>query len=385
MPIPASELWRRIRKEMAGQPESRQIAILRRYLAEWPMDFKGPYQALRAKLVDTLAELERVEAIRRSSGRADVFHVKRAGAAQIAAVGLANAGKSALVSSLTAASTKIGVYPFTTQLPIPGMMEVEDIPIQLVDTPAVVRGLTQGEGPGRLLLQCLRQADGLALVVDLSCDPLSQVKVLLTELRKGGVEPYPGRLQVVVRPKGKGRVEIRSAIELDRGEENLIRLVLQEAGIHAAQVWVRVRFKAEDIEVQLGASACKPTLLVGSKNNEPGAAEHFAQLCTDYPLYPAVDVNCFDEAHLPELRAMLFELLGLMRIYRAAEDGTPDGGTMPVPLGATVADFAEAFDRRLACALMGAKVWGTSVRFPGQLVGLAHTLAEGDAVWLRTE
>lgn len=384
MPLPAKELWRRIRKEITGQPESRQIAILHRYLADWPRDFKGPYQVQRAKLEDLLADLERVQAVKRRGSRADPFYVKRSGAAQIALAGLTNSGKSALVAALSAAPTEIGDYPFTTQVPIPGMVEVKGVPLQLVDTPAVVEGLAQGEGPGRPLLQLFRVADGLALVVDLTRDPLPQMEVLLAELWTGSIEPYPGRLPIVVKPKGKGRVEIRSAIELGKEREKLIRRALREAAISAAQVWVRGQFEVEDIELQLEAGACKPTLIVGAKNDEPGAAEHFAQLCAAYPLYPAVDVNFLDEIHFPELRGMLFDLLGLMRIYRAAEDGTPEGEPTPMPLGSTVADLAEGIDRRLAEALTGAKIWGPSAQFAGQLVGPAHTLAEGDAVLLRT-
>ena len=385
MPLPAKELWRRVRQEITDQPESRQIAILHRYLADWPMDFKGPYQVLRAKLGDLLADLERVQRVKRSGGRADPFYVKRSGAGQIALAGLTNSGKSALVATLTAAPTEIGDYPFTTQVPIPGMMEVEGVPLQLVDTPAVVEGLAEGEGAGQPLLQLFRVADGLALVVDLTHDPLGQVRVLLAELRAGSIEPYPGRLPIVVNLKGKGRVEIRSAIELNKEEKELIRRTLREAEMSAAQVWVRGQFRGEDIELQLEAGACKPTLIVGSKNDEPGATEHFASLCAAYPLYPAVDVNFLDEVHFLELRGMLFGLLGLMRVYCAGEDGTPEGEPTPMPLGSTVADLAEAIDRRLAEALMGARIWGPSAQFPGQLVGPAHTLTEGDAVLLRTE
>jgi ribosome-interacting GTPase 1 len=384
MPLPASELWRRIRQEITGQPESRQIEILHRHLADWPMDFKGPYQVLRSKLLDTLADLERTETIRRGGGHPDAFYVKRSGAAQIALAGVTNSGKSSLVAALTAATAQIGEYPFTTQVPVPGMMEVGGTSIQLIDTPSVVEGLAQGEGPGRPLLQLFRVADGLGFVVDLTRDPLLQMKVLLGELRAGSIEAYPGRLPIVIRPKGRGRVEIRSALELDRESEELVRRALREADIHAAQVWVRGAFGAEDLVLQLEAGACVPALIVGTKNDEPAAHEGFARLCAAYPHYPAIDVNFLDETHFPELRDMLFELSGLMRVCCAGEDGTLEGAPVPMPLGATVADLAETIDRRLAEALTGARIWGPSAQFTGQMVGPEHTLAEGDAVLLRT-
>jgi ribosome-interacting GTPase 1 len=348
------------------------------------MDFKGPYQVLRAKLVDLLSDLERVQAVKRSSGPLDPFCVKRTGAGQIALVGLTNSGKSALVSTLTSVATESGDHPFTTQVPIPGMMDVKGIPLQLVDTPAVVEGLVRGEGAGRALLQLFRVADALAIVVDLARDPLSQMGVLLAELRAGSIDAHPGRLPIVVRPKGKGRVEIRSDTALGRESEELIRRTLREADISAAQVWVRGPFGAEDIEMQLEAGACRPAIIVGTKNDEPEAEKHFGQLCGAYPLYPAVDVNFLDEVHFPHLRRMLFELLGLMPAYCAEGDGSAEGAPVALTIGSTVADFAETIDRRLAEGLVGARIWGPSAQFPGQVVGPRHTLAEEDVILLRT-
>jgi ribosome-interacting GTPase 1 len=210
------------------------------------------------------------------------------------------------------------------------------------------------------------------------------MQVLLDELRAGGIEPHPGRLPIVVQPKGRGRVETRSVLELSKGDEELIRRLLSEAGIKAAQVWVRGAFQAADVTCQLEAGVCVPALVVGTKNDEPGARERFVQLRVAHPLYPAVDVNFLDEAHFPVLRDMLFELTGLMRVWCTDEDGTPSGAPVPMPQGATVADLAEAIDRRLAQALTGARIWGPSAQFDGQPVGVGHTLVEGDAVSLRT-
>jgi len=348
------------------------------------MDFKGPYQVLRAKLTDLLADLERVQSVRRGSAPPDPFRLKRTGAGQIALVGLTNSGRSALVAALTSVATESGDYPFTTQVPTPGMMEVRGVPLQLVDTPAALEGLARGEGAGRPLLQLFRLADALALTVDLARDPLPQMGLLLSELRAGSIWPHPGRLPIVVRPKGKGRVEIRSRSVPTKEAEGLIRRMLREAGVSAAQVWVLGRFGVEDIERQLEAGACRPSMIVGTKSDEPRAAEHFAQLRAAYPLYPAVDVNFLVEAHFPELREMLFGLLGLMPVFCAAEDGTPEGEPVPMRPGSTVADLAEAIDRRLAERLSGAKIWGPSAQFPGQVVGPMHTLVEEDVVLLRT-
>ena len=50
--------------------------------------------------------------------------------------------------------------------------------------------------------------------------------------------------------------------------------------------------------------------------------------------------------------------------------------------GATVGDVAESLHRELAASLRGARVWGSSVQFPGQRVGRDHPLADGDVIEL---
>ena len=54
---------------------------------------------------------------------------------QVVVVGPANVGKSALVASLTNANPEVADFPLTTWKPTPGMMPVDNIQIQLVDTP----------------------------------------------------------------------------------------------------------------------------------------------------------------------------------------------------------------------------------------------------------
>ena len=87
---------------------------------------------LQADLKSRIAKL-RKQPKKKTGSRTFSHHIPREGAAQIALVGPANAGKSSLLRSLTHAKPEIAEYPFTTREATAGMMPFEDIGFQLVD------------------------------------------------------------------------------------------------------------------------------------------------------------------------------------------------------------------------------------------------------------
>ena len=92
------------------------------------------------------------------------YQVEKQGAGQIVMVGLPNSGRSSLLNSLTNAHAEVALYPFTTNLPQVGMMEYEDIKIQIVDTPPLY-----DEAPP-WLFGLYRNGDLLLIVLDAQSD-----------------------------------------------------------------------------------------------------------------------------------------------------------------------------------------------------------------------
>ena len=160
-----------------AKTSSEKILALTEMLAIMPKH-KGT-DKLRASLRAKIARLSQEEEKRaRVSNR---YLVRKEGAGQAMLVGLSNAGKSSIFSSLCGVPSKISDYPFTTTSPFPGMMKFEDIQIQLVDMPPVT-----GDQPW--LSDVLHSPDLLIIVVDLSLDPLSQLEEVEQRLQKLRVE-----------------------------------------------------------------------------------------------------------------------------------------------------------------------------------------------------
>ena len=60
-----------------------------------------------------------------------VFHIDKEGAGTVVIIGAANTGKSALITALTNASPEVAPHPFTTRVPVPGMLLFDNVPIQI--------------------------------------------------------------------------------------------------------------------------------------------------------------------------------------------------------------------------------------------------------------
>jgi len=95
-------------------------------------------EAMRANLKTRYKKLkEKIENIKQSSRKTARKHAIKKSEMQAAIIGLANSGKSSILSCLTNAKPEIADYEFTSKEPILGTLKFEDIQIQLIDMPAI--------------------------------------------------------------------------------------------------------------------------------------------------------------------------------------------------------------------------------------------------------
>ncbi|MDI3542862.1 MAG: hypothetical protein PWP57_465 [Candidatus Atribacteria bacterium] len=152
-------------------------------------------EKLQAEIKQKISKLRKSQEERKSKGKTfDPYLIEKVGAAQIAIIGSPNSGKSTLLSLLTHAHPEIADYPFTTISPLPGMMEYEDIQIQLIDFPPWLEGKIEGHALG-----ALGRADGVIIVMDgKSENLLEEMESLLKDLKDSKIELSKGKSLILV-------------------------------------------------------------------------------------------------------------------------------------------------------------------------------------------
>ena len=169
--------------QQAGTTKERTIA-LQEFLSAIPRHKGNEHLRAQTKRKITQLKAETHTKRKRAGFRIAERGIQKAGAGQIAILGLTKVGRSSLLGAVTGAKPVVASYPYAIKESVPGMLQFEDIHFQLVELSALVPG-----AEGRFVFQedaadLVRNSEGLIVMVDLGTDTVKQLDVMLAELSR---------------------------------------------------------------------------------------------------------------------------------------------------------------------------------------------------------
>lgn len=331
---------------------------------------------LKAKL----AKLRRALLAPKKSGGTG-YDVKKTGDATVSMIGFPSVGKSTLLNALTGAKSKTAAYDFTTLRTIPGGLVYKGAEIQILDLPGIIEGAKDGKGRGREVIGVARKSDLILILIDPFA--LWQHKTILGELHACGIRINEQPPSIVIEKKASGGITAVWTCRQKGITLNEVRGVLQEYGMHNANVIFHEPGSVEKLIDAIEKNrAYIPALLVLTKVDlvsERGREEIKKQIGEYIP------VSALNGEGIGALKEKIFSTIGFIRVYTKDDFGKVADKPMVLKKGARVEDVCRRIHTSWVENFQYARVWGKSVKFPGQRVGLEHVLEEGDVVRIITK
>src|SRR5947209_4831650 len=301
---------------------------------------------LKTKISEAKDEVEREKKRPKKIGVS--YKIPKQGSGQYVILGAPNVGKSRLLTRLTRAAPEVAPYPFTTHEPHAGMMDWEDVHVQLIDTPPITADYLEGYLPGMV-----QSADAALLLVDL------------------GDDDGPFAAETVIERLAKTKTQLM-------GDSRASGEPVSSECSQPPESTVAIPPSSGDTPAMR-----TKTLLVGNKTDLPGAADRLEIVRELFGArFPIHVISAEHGAGLEELRSTIYRFLNVIRVY-TKQPGKPPDLTSPFtcPVGSTLVEMAALVHRDFAEGLKAARIWGTGV-YDGQTVKRDHVLHDKDVVEL---
>lgn len=331
---------------------------------------------LKAKLAKLRREQDEVKS--RGSGSSIGFDIKRSGDATLVFIGLPSVGKSTLLNRLTGAKSAVGAFQFTTTTVVPGMMEHRGAKIQVLDLPGIIKGASTGKGLGKRVLAVAKSADLVLIVLDVF-QPYHE-GVIRTELGNIGIRLDQRPPNVVIEKTGDGGIAVSQQVPITKMSISLLKDILRVYGINNARVLIREDIDSEQlIDYVSGNKFYVESLTVMNKIDLVN--QGFLNELQEKVKSKIIPISADADININALKDSIYEKLDFIRVYLRPKGGETDFvEPLIVRRNSTVLDVCNKLHRDLKKDFRYALVWGKSVKFGGQRVGLTHTMEDEDVL-----
>jgi ribosome-interacting GTPase 1 len=256
------------------------------------------------------------------------------------------------------------------------MLEYRGARIQILDLPGIIEGASKGKGLGKRILAVARSADLVILILDVF-QPYHE-NVLRTELGNIGIRLDQKPPNIVIEKATTGGIAIAQQVKLSSISEKLVKEILHLYGITSARVVIREDITSEQLVDHLtGDKRYAESLTVLNKIDlvDP----KFVKEVQSKVKSEVVPVSADSGLNIDLLKEKIYQKLDFIRLYMRPKGGETDfKEPLIIRRDSTVEDVCNKLHRNLKKDFRYGLVWGKSVKFGGQRVGLSHVLEDED-------
>ena len=331
---------------------------------------------LRAKLAKLRLDQERKSS--KKGSVSDGFDVRRAGDATVVLIGLPSVGKSTILNRFTDAKSAIGAFQFTTVTVVPGMMEYRGARIQILDLPGIIKGASSGKGLGKRILAVARNADLVLLILDVF-QPYHE-DVLKNELANIGIRLDQRPPNIVIEKTSSGGITVAQQIRLTKMKEKLLKDILRVYGFTNSRVVIREDIDSEQLVDFISGNKTYANSLV-ILNKIDLVDDEFLKGLKSKIKSDFIAVSADSALNIDKLKEKIYEKLDFIRIYMRPKGGQTDyEEPLIIRKNSKIVDVCNKLHRNMRRNFRFALVWGDSVKFGGQRVGINHILKDEDVL-----
>jgi small GTP-binding protein len=310
----------------------------------------------------------------------DGYAVKKSGDGTVVLLGFPSTGKSTLLNKITGAISEVGAYAFTTLTVIPGMLNYKHAKIQILDVPGIVEGAAAGSGRGKEVLQVVRNADLIVILIDGT--KMSQYKLILKEVYDTHVRINQKRPDVKIHKQPKDGIRIGRTVATPDLDDETVRGIMNMFRIINAEILIREEIGPDQlIDLLEQNKAYIPAITIVSKADLITPED---KKIIDKEINPDLYISAHANFNMDKLKDLVFDKLDFIRIY-LKEVGYPADMKEPMIMikGSTIRILCDKLHKDFVEKFKFAKIWGPSAKFDGQVfMKQLHTLKDEDVVEL---
>ncbi|MHA1916359.1 MAG: GTPase [Promethearchaeota archaeon] len=345
-------------------------------------------KAQLAKLRESLIQI-----VSSKKGGGGGFGIKKSGDAQVAFIGFPSVGKSSLLNLLTEGDThsKVAAYDFTTVTAIPGMMDIEDAKIQLIDLPGIILGAATGKGRGKQVLGAVRSAELILVIICFREDGtinFLDLKKIRNELHNAGIRLNSRPSRIFIKEQTRGGIHFTSKGS-QLMDEDEVKALSNEFGLNNAGVHFSEPNTTPDqfIDFVMGNRVYSKEFVVINKVDLMKIPLTPEEITESIGHNHWVMISAKNHENINALRHNIFQELNLIRVYLKPPKKEAD---MDEPIilhkGDTMEALCHKIHKRFVKDFRFSLIWGKSAKHPGQkIANLNHVIEDGDIISIYTK